>query len=62
MTGMKRPRYEELYTIKDGRAYCKQPRCTANYTWNRESGTSHLLNNYRQKHSKELDKHLEQIH
>ena len=42
-------------------AYCKQPRCTANYTWNRESGTSHPLNHYRQKHSKELDKHLEQI-
>ena len=58
---MKRPRYEELYTIKDGRAYCKQPRFTANYTWNRESGTSHPLNHYRQKHSKELDKHSQSM-
>ena len=55
----KKPRYGELYDIRGGRAYCKQRHCTANYKRGHESGTSHPLQHYKDKHPSVLASHFE---
>ena len=55
----KKLRYGELYDIRGGRAYCKQRNCTANYKWCHESGTSHPLQHYKDKHPSVLASHFE---